>query len=86
VLSALAIAALYIAGCAAAWLLARRGVAIAGTPLEFRFLGTATVIGITSMLALIALGSRQEVIGLVTLIGLSAGVYLVQTRVALARE
>jgi APA family basic amino acid/polyamine antiporter len=84
VLSALAIAALYIAGCAAAWVLARRGVAIAGTPLEFRFLGTATVIGIGSMLALIALGSRQEVIGLVTLIGLSAGVYLVQTRVALA--
>jgi amino acid transporter len=85
VLSALAIAALYIAGCAAAWVLARRGVALAGTPLEFRFLGAATVIGISSMLALIALGSRHEIIGLVTLIGLSAVVYLVQTRVALAR-
>jgi APA family basic amino acid/polyamine antiporter len=55
VLSALAIAALYIAGCAAAWVLARRRVALAGTPLEFRFLGTASVIGITSMLAVIAL-------------------------------
>ena len=83
VLSALAIAALYIAGCAAAWVLARRRVALAGTPLEFRFLGTASVIGITSMLALIALGSRQEINGLLALIGLSALVYLVQTRVAL---
>ena len=82
-LSALAIAALYIAGCAAAWVLARRRVALAGTPLEFRFLGTASVIGITSMLALIALGSRQEINGLLALIGLSALVYLVQTRVAL---
>jgi amino acid transporter len=84
VLSALTIAALYIGGCAAAWLLARRRVALAGTPLEFRFLGTAALIGITSMVALIALGSRQEITGLLALIGLSALVYLVQTRVALA--
>jgi basic amino acid/polyamine antiporter, APA family len=83
VLSALATAALYIAGCAAAWVLARRRVALAGTPLEFRFLGTATVIGISSMVVLIALGSRQEINGLLALIGLSALVYLVQTRVAL---
>lgn len=83
VLSTLAAAALYIAGCAAAWVLARRRVALAGTPLEFRFLGTATVIGISSMVVLIALGSRQEINGLLALIGLSALVYLVQTRVAL---
>lgn len=86
VVSALAIAALYIAGCAAAWVLARRGVALAGTPLNFRFLGTATVIGIGSMLSLIALGSRQEIIGLVTLIGLSVLIYLFQTRSALVRQ
>ena len=43
------------------------------------------MIGISSMLALIALGSRQEIAGLITLIGLSATVYLVQTRVAFAR-
>ncbi|MHB8474541.1 MAG: APC family permease, partial [Gammaproteobacteria bacterium] len=83
VLSALAIAALYIAGCAAAWVLVRRGVAMAGKPLEFRFFGMATVIGITSMAVLIALASRQEIYGLLALIGLSAVVYLVQTRVAL---
>lgn len=86
VVSALTIAALYIAGCAAAWVLARRGVALAGTPLNFRFLGTATVIGIGSMLILIALGSRQEIIGLATLIGLSALIYLVQTRSAPVRQ
>lgn len=82
VLSTLAIAALYIAGCAASWVLARRGVALSGTPLNFRFLGAATVIGISSMLVLIALGSRQEIIGLATLIGLSILLYLVQTRSA----
>jgi APA family basic amino acid/polyamine antiporter len=80
VLSTLAIAALYIGGCAAAWALARRGVALAGPPLNFRFLGTATGIGIGSMLVLIALGSLQEIIGLVMLIGLSGLVYLIQVR------
>jgi amino acid transporter len=85
VLSTLAIAAVYIAGCAAAWVLARRGVALSGTPLNFRFLGAATVIGISSMLALIGLGTRQEIIGLATLIGLSILLYLVQARSALAR-
>jgi basic amino acid/polyamine antiporter, APA family len=86
VLSTLAIAALYIAGCAASWALARRGVALSGTPLNFRFLGSATVIGITSMLALIALGSRREIIGLATLIGLSILLYLIQARIALAKS
>jgi APA family basic amino acid/polyamine antiporter len=85
VLSTLAIAALYIAGCAASWVLARRGVALSGTPLNFRFLGTAAVIGMGSMLGLIALGSRQEIIGLATLVGLSVLFYLVQTRSAFAR-
>jgi amino acid transporter len=85
VLSTLAIAALYIAGCAASWVLARRGVALSGTPLNFRFLGAATVIGISSMLALIGLGTRQEIIGLATLIGLSILLYLVQARSALAK-
>ena len=85
VLSTLVIAALYIAGCAASWVLARRGVALSGAPLNFRFLGAATVIGISSMLALIGLGTRQEIIGLATLIGLSVLVYLIQSRSAVAR-
>jgi len=86
VLSTLAIAALYVAGCAASWVLARRGVALAGAPLNFRFLGTTTVIGIGSMLTVIALGSRQEILGLVMLLSLSILVYLVQTKAALARQ
>ena len=81
----LAIAAPYIAGCAASWVLARQGVALSGTPLNFRFLGVATVVGIASMLALIALGSRQEIFGLAMLISLSTVVYWVQTRNALVR-
>jgi amino acid transporter len=82
VLSTLAMAGLYSAGCAAAWLLARRGVALAGTPLSFRFLGVATVLGIGSMLTLIVLGSRQEILGLIALVALSALVYLVQARIS----
>jgi len=78
VLSTLAMAPLYIAGCAAAWLLARRGVATAGTPLGFPLLGMAAVVGMSSMMALIALGSRREIIGVVTLIALSTLVFLLQ--------
>ena len=80
VLSALTTAALYILGCAAAWRLTRRGVAMAGEPLRFRWLGAAVIIGITSMLLVIAMASRAEILGLVVLLGLSAGVYLLQTR------
>jgi basic amino acid/polyamine antiporter, APA family len=76
VLSTLAMAPLYIAGCAAAWILARRGVATAGTPLGFPFLGFAAVVGMSSMMALIALGSRREILGLVTLIALSTLLFL----------
>jgi basic amino acid/polyamine antiporter, APA family len=86
VLSTLAISPLYIVGCAAAWVLARRGVALAGTPLNFRFLGAAAIVGMGGMLTLIALGSRQEIMGLGVLLALTIVVYLVQTRAALARQ
>lgn len=80
VLSALATAGFYIAGCAATWRLARAGVARAGTPLNFRWLGTATLVGIGSMIALIALASRDEIFGLFALTGASVLVYWLQTR------
>jgi basic amino acid/polyamine antiporter, APA family len=80
VLSTLGFAALYITGCTAAWFLARRGVTLAGTPLNFRFLGAATVIGATGMLILIVLASRREIYGLLTLVGLSVLIYRVQPR------
>ncbi len=82
-LATLTTAALYVLGCLAAWLLARRGIAVAGAPLNFRWLGAATLVGVTSMLALIALGSRLEVAGLASLIGLSALIYLGGRRASL---
>ena len=85
VLSTLATAVFYIGGCAGAWRLARRGVAVAGAPLNFRWLGVAAAIGIGSMLLLIALASRAEIVGLLVVTGGSAVIYLLQTRGTQAR-
>jgi amino acid transporter len=82
----LALASLYIAACLASWRLAHRGVAQAGTPLGFRWLRTAAVIGIGSMLTLLVLASRTEILGLLALIGLSLLSYLIQTRVLYPRS
>jgi amino acid transporter len=76
VLSTLAVAPLYMGGSIAAWLLARRGVAEAGTPLNFRWLGATMVVAAASMLALIALGSRVEIIGLLVVMAASVAWYL----------
>jgi APA family basic amino acid/polyamine antiporter len=76
VISSLAIATLYAGGAAAGWVLAHRGIAMAGPPLNFRFLGVATVIGIGSMLLVIMLGTRQEILGLLALIAVSVAGYL----------
>ncbi len=87
VLATLACAPLYMAGCAAAWVLSRHGVALAGPPLNFRFLGTATLLGIGSMTAMVTLASRTEIMGLATLMGLSILMYLFsQVRIAPARR
>lgn len=80
VLAALGTAAFYIAGCAAAWRLSRRGVALAGKPLNFRWLTQAMVIAIASMVVLISLAARSEIAGLAALIGISAALYGVNTR------
>jgi basic amino acid/polyamine antiporter, APA family len=84
VLSTLAIAPIYVGGCAAAWVLAQRGVAVAGPQVRFRFLGTAAAIGMTSMLAIIALGTRQEILGLAGLITLSVLAYYARARSTVA--
>jgi len=81
VLSALASCVLYIGGCAAAWLLALRNVAFTGSPLNFRGLGLAAAISIASMLMLIALAQREEIIGLVATMSASALAFMVQTRI-----
>jgi APA family basic amino acid/polyamine antiporter len=81
VLSTLALAPLYIAASTAAFQLARRGVAEAGPPLAFRWLRAAMITGTLSMLAVVTLASRAEVLGLASLLAISAAVYSVQTRV-----
>ncbi len=80
VLSTLCVAVLYSAGAAAAFWLARKGVAVAGAPLNFRWLGAAAGMAIFSMVVLVALASRAEILGLAAVLGLSAAVYVVQTR------
>jgi basic amino acid/polyamine antiporter, APA family len=86
VLATLTSAAVYAAGCASAWLLARRGVALAGAPLGLPLLGIAAAAGILSMLVLVSLAERSEILGLAALAIVSALVYLIQTRAALVRE
>ena len=81
VLSALTTAPLYILGCAATWRIVRGGVAQSGEPLNFRWLGMATILGIGSMAALIALAARDEILGLLVFMAVSVAVYLVQTKI-----
>jgi amino acid transporter len=76
VLAALAVAPIYIGGCTAAWLLARRGVARAGDPLGFRWIGAAALVGIASMTAMIAVASRAEIAGLAAVVGFCGVTYL----------
>jgi amino acid transporter len=75
VLSSLVTAGLYILGCAAAWRLRQRGVALAGPPLALRGLAPVALAGILSMLALIALASRAERLGLLGVVLLAVTGY-----------
>ncbi|HEX8796031.1 MAG TPA: amino acid permease [Polyangiaceae bacterium] len=76
VLAALAMVPIYVGGCAAAWTLRRRGVALAGAPLGFRGLGAAALIGIAGTLAIGALASRVEMAGLMALLAVCASTYV----------
>lgn len=80
VLSALASAVLYAYVCLAAWRLARRGTALSGTPLNSRWLKPAAVIGIGSMIVMVALASRIEMLGLALLVGASVLLYRLPAR------
>ena len=85
VLSTLLVTVPYVGGCAASVVLERRGVALAGTPLNFRWLILAAVVGIGSCVALIVLAARMEILGLFATIAVAAAIYLVQTRATPAR-
>ena len=75
VLSTLPVAVLYLVGCVAAWVAARRGVAVTGEPLNFPLLGAASVVGVASMLFLITLARREEILALAGLMVASTVVY-----------
>jgi len=79
-LSALASTVLYVYMCVAAWRLKERGTALAGAPLNFRWVKPAAIIGIGSMCVMIALASPVEMLGLALLVGLSVVLYLAQAR------
>jgi amino acid transporter len=85
VLSMLTVAPLYIAGCAAAWRLSRAGVALAGAPLNFRFLRAAMLTGICSMVVLVALASRDEILGLAAVLAACVIVFWLSARKEPAR-
>jgi basic amino acid/polyamine antiporter, APA family len=80
VLSTLAVVPIYILGSAAAWILARRGIAEAGPPLKFRHLTLVTMIAVVSMLILSALASRAEIFGLFGAVASSALSYAIISR------
>jgi APA family basic amino acid/polyamine antiporter len=79
VLSALASTVLYAYVCLAAWRLRERGTALAGAPLNFRWLKPAAITGIAGMIVMIALASPMEILGLALLVGLSVLLYLTQS-------
>lgn len=85
VLSALATAPVYVMGCAAAWALARRGVALSGEPLGFRRIGPAALTGAAGMLGMVALASRAEILGLLALLAFCLVSYVALRRRAGAR-
>ena len=63
--STLATAGLYFLACAAALVLRRRGVAMAGRPLSFRLLVPAALMGMASMVAVVTVAKREEIAGFV---------------------
>jgi basic amino acid/polyamine antiporter, APA family len=80
VLATLTTTVVYLLACTAAWLLARRNVALAGAPLNFPFLGIAAFAGIATMVIAIGLAAREEIIGLAALLSLSAVVFWLTER------
>ena len=75
VMATLASAAIYVAGCAAVWLLAQRG-----TTAGPRWLTVAATIGVTSMLLLIAVAAWSEIAGLLAVIVLGTLFYWLRMR------
>jgi amino acid transporter len=75
--STLGTAGIYFLACWAALVLRRRGVAILGRPLSFRVLPVAAVVGMTSMVALVAIAKPEEIAGFVGVTLATLALYLV---------
>lgn len=80
VLSVLSSCALYFGGCAAALVLRRRGVALAGAPLRLPGLTGWTLLGCGSMVAVILLAQWDEIVGLAAAVTGSCGLYWLAVR------
>jgi amino acid transporter len=80
VLSTLAIAPLYASVCAASVVLRRRQIAILGTPLVLPALPVAALVGIVSMIVLVAIAQWAEIGALVGVLVGSALLFLVMRR------
>jgi basic amino acid/polyamine antiporter, APA family len=81
VLSTLAVVGIYSLGCAAAFMLQRRRIALAGAPLAFRALPAAAALGLAGMLGMLLAAQWTEVAGLAAVIALSLALYAVMSRV-----
>lgn len=84
--AALVLGVLYIVGCMASWELDRRDVRHAGEPLQFRGLGLAMIIGTLSMLAVVVVAPRGQILGLLALTVVAALLYLFKVGVVRRRQ
>lgn len=84
--AALVLGALYIAACAAAWVLDRRDVREAGEPLKFRGLGFVALFASLGMLAVIIVSPRGQILGMLVLTAVAAVLYLLKSSVARRRR
>ena len=80
VASALNSAAIYVLGCAAAFRLHQRRVALSGRPLNFVALPAIAVAGVAAMLAVIFAAEGAQIIGLATTIGVAIAFYVLVVR------
>jgi amino acid transporter len=75
VASTLNTAALYCLGCAASWVLHRRGTRMLGPPINLRGLPAASVAGMAAMVALVCVAPGSEIFGLAMVIVASCGLF-----------
>jgi amino acid transporter len=69
ILAGLTTAPIYLVVCLAAWRLRRRSIQMSGPPPRLAFATPAVVVGIAGMVAIIALATRGDQIGLALLLG-----------------